>query len=86
MGPCGVAALILLSGCAQEDSWYETSKNMDAVRSSRIEAFKQQGMDQVRAERTADFESSVRNTEIGGRKFEPIQGEQLKDAINRSAE
>lgn len=75
--------LLLLAGCSDEPDWYDQSKANQAEKDIRIEQFKLQGMDQVQAQRTADFETFWRNTEIGNRDTTPVQGQALQDAVTQ---
>lgn len=75
--------LLLLAGCSDEPGWYEESTANQREKDIRIEQFKLQGMDQVQAQRTADFETFWRNTEIGNRDTTPVQGQALRDAVTQ---
>jgi hypothetical protein len=75
----------LLIGCAPKSGWYEESSEYDRVNKRRVEEFKLQGMDEVKAKQTMIYETYWRNTEIGHRKYEPVEGNDLKDAISRPA-
>jgi hypothetical protein len=78
--------LLLLAGCTDEPGWYEESAANQREKDNRIEQFKLQGMDQVQAQRTADFETYWRNTEIAGRDNRPVEGQTLKDVIAQPSE
>ena len=54
---------------------------MQQTKNERIEQFKMQGMDQVTAQKTADFESYWRNTEIGHRGLQPIEYDKDQGAM-----
>ena len=78
--------LLLLAGCAEEPGWYEESSANQREKDIRIEQFKLQGMDQVQAQRTADFETYWRNTELAGRETQPVEGQTLRDVITQPSE
>jgi hypothetical protein len=78
-----LATACLAFGCSDQPSWYDESKANQQVKDTRIEQFKIQGMDQVEAQRTADFETYWRNTEIGNRDTTPVQGQALRDAVSQ---
>lgn len=81
-----LAAACLVSGCSDQPTWYDESKANQQVKDTRIEQFKIQGMDQVEAQRTADFETYWRNTEIGNRDTRPVEGQMLRDAVSQPVE
>ncbi len=82
---CSIAVAVLLAGCGKpKDTWYDDCRNGQDLREVRVEQLMIQGMDEVAASRTFDFEMAVRNTEIGHRKDDPVQGGELKDAVTRT--
>ena len=81
-----LATACLVFGCNDQPSWYDESKANQQVKDTRIEQFKIQGMDQVQAQRTADFETYWRNTELAGRDIRPVEGQTLKDVITQPSE
>ena len=78
----GLIAAGLLVGCEQKSTWYDQSVAGTAAKNERIEQFKLQGMDQVTAQKTADFESFWRNTEMMGRNPAAVEGADLQNALS----